>query len=131
MIEEGKSYKEIQLQTNLSVATIWRIKSNKIEVNSKICSILREKENDKLLYLRHRIYDSIDQETIEKASLLQRVTSGAILTEKEQLLAGKATQRVEFEDIGDKELEERLRKEEETLSKIEKGEIFEAEVVEE
>lgn len=38
---------------------------------------------------------SIDEEAIRKASLQQRVTSGAILLDKRELLAGRATHRVE------------------------------------
>jgi uncharacterized membrane protein len=52
---------------------------------------------DQLSTLRKRLIDSIDDETIAKASLAQRMVAYGIATDKELLIGGKPTQIISVE----------------------------------
>ncbi len=58
---------------------------------------LRTAEDSKITLALHKILDSVlsDDELLDKATLQQRVTSLAILTDKRELLAGRPTARYE------------------------------------
>ena len=108
MIEQGSTYDEIVEKTGVSKSTISWIKQGMTEVNQDLVARLKKSEVDKLTYGIHSILDNtITPDKIEKASLQQGVTSAAILIEKRELLAGRATVRVGA-DIPDQGLADRI-----------------------
>ncbi len=55
------------------------------------------------------ILNSISDENIRKATLVQKITSFGILTDKAMLLQGLPTARIEIQNIADSDLDSRIR----------------------
>ena len=110
LIEQGRSCAEIRARTGLAFGTIVKIRREEIKPNSQTVERLKRLEGDKLTLLSHRILDSVQYETIEDASLLQRATAVGIFLDKRELLEGKPTSRMEFSGFSDAELDSQIAK---------------------
>lgn len=108
-LDMGMSYDQVQVRTGLCTETIARIKKKELEIDSSIVETLKKIEGNKLTILTHQILDSIDDKSIKKASLLQRVVSSATLIDKRELLEGRSTSRVSF-DFSDPDLDAQIAK---------------------
>jgi len=112
-LDQGLTYREIRRKTGLAPATISAIKKGESRVLTSLAEALKKVEGEKLTLGIHAILDgTITPEKIEKASLQQGVTSAAILIDKRELLAGRATVRFGAE-VTDEELAAKI----ETLDK--------------
>ena len=108
LLDQGCTYREIQRLTGTSPPTIARIKRGELIPNRLMTDALQRAEESKLTGAIHAILDgSITAEKIEAASLQQGVTSAAILVDKRELLAGRATARV-GQELTDEAIEARL-----------------------
>ena len=95
MLEGGSSYKEVQLATGLGTTTIAKVKRGDYDLPLGVVKALRDCEEAKYTWMHHKLLDSIDDEVINRANLVQRVTAAGILFDKRELKAGRATQRIE------------------------------------
>ena len=103
-LDQGLTYREIRRKTGLAPATISATRKGESRVLTSLAEALKKVEEEKLTLGIHAIMDgTITPEKIEKASLQQGVTSAAILIDKRELLAGRATVRFGA-DLTDEEL---------------------------
>lgn len=94
LIKEGRSNREIMRLSGLCRESIARIKRGERKIASIWVEAIKKNESAKHTFLSNTILDSITTTDIEKASLLQKVTSSSILIDKRRLLDGESTQNV-------------------------------------
>lgn len=94
LLKQGKTIKETCLMTSLSNGTVQRIKKGEIKLSDQWVQAIKGHESNKHTFLSNLILDSINQNDLNKASLLQKVTSSSILIDKRRLLDGESTQNV-------------------------------------
>lgn len=126
LLELGRTWDEVRASTGLSTATISLIKKGEREVNEAWVRNIKEEESKKLTLLSHVMLDSIDSETINKASLRDRVVSFGVLHDKRQLLDGKATSRIAIGDEDPTEIDKDIERLETELQSWKDGKIINA-----
>lgn len=94
LLSEGKSISYVVNYTGLCKETVSRIKRGEIKLLNKWVDAIKTHETGKITFLSHSILDSVNQGDLDKASLLQKVTSASILIDKRRLLAGESTENV-------------------------------------
>lgn len=85
----------------------------------------------KLYDTADRSIDSITDEKLQRSTAVQAMTTAAIAIDKARLIEGKATARTEYVDASDKEIADEIGRLEGELAKWERGEIVNAEGIEE
>lgn len=99
LIDEGRTYSEIQLATGLCRETIARLKKGEIKVASHLVDIAKKHESQKLTTITHTILDAISASDLEKASLLQKTTAASQLIDKRRLIDGESTENVSVQSM--------------------------------
>ena len=94
MLKEGRRVKDVASLSGLCIQTVVRIKKGERKIASTWVDAIKKNESAKHTFLSNTILDSINQNDINKASLLQKVTSSSILIDKRRLLDGESTQNV-------------------------------------
>ncbi len=94
LLAEGKSISYICTYTGLCKETVSKIKKGEIKLLNKWADEIKLHETGKMTFLAHTIFDSVNQGDLDKASLLQKITSGSILIDKRRLLAGESTENI-------------------------------------
>jgi len=94
LLQEGRMVKDVVRLSGLCIETVTRIKKGERKVSQIWVDALKKNESAKHTFLSNTILDSISKSDIEKASLLQKVTSSSILIDKRRLLDGESTQNV-------------------------------------
>ena len=98
LLKQGKTIKQVCLYTSLSTQTVWKIKKGLIRLSDQWIKAIKDNEANKHTFLSNMILDSINPTDMEKASLLQKVTSSSILIDKRRLISGESTQNVSYLD---------------------------------
>jgi hypothetical protein len=124
LLDLGRTWDEVRASTGLSTATISLIKKGEKEVNEAWVRNIKEEESKKLTVLSHVILDSIDSETINKASLRDRVVSFGVLHDKRQLLDGKVTSRIGIENDAPSEIDNEIERLEREIEGWKEGKII-------
>lgn len=127
LLELGCQQKDVAEAVGLSLNTIKKCKQGKYVVPVEMVDALRNQEDMKLTMVAHRMVDSLidmDEKTLAKATLPQRMTAAAIAIDKRELLSGRPTHRYEVQ-MSDPDLDQRI----EDLRRIVDGEdvVLEAE----
>jgi len=121
LLDQGKTYNEINQITGCAPATISAIKKGHGDINYDMAEALKRSEVSRLTVGVAQILDgTLTDEKIASASLQQGVTSAAILIDKRELLSGKPTQIVDVRS--DPELDQKILSLEATLG--ESGEVY-------
>jgi hypothetical protein len=123
MLDRGASYSEVRAATGLAPSTIAKVKKGEKDIDQTIADVLKKEEGAKLTHLIHGTLDAISAEDVKKASLLQKVTSAAIMIEKRNLVEGKATQINGFASVNDDDINREIEELESKLSQWEEGKI--------
>jgi hypothetical protein len=135
LFERGRKWGEVIEATGLSNDVLSKVKKGTYDpgIPAAMLERMRAAEDGKLTLARGRIIDEIlESDVIEHASLMQLATAFGILTDKQELLAGRPTSRVDtLIHATDEEIEsERQRVLRELLERAEaRGEVVEGEVV--
>ena len=109
LLEKGESIATIEAITGLGSRAIQAIRNKESQVSDVLYETLKAVEAKKLHFLNHKIIDSIDQDTIDHASLAQRSIAYGTLFDKQRLLEGKPTNiNSEFTGKADEELEKEI-----------------------
>lgn len=96
LLAEGKSINYIATYTGLCKETVSRIKKGEIKLLNRWVDEIKTHETGKITFLSHSILDSVNQGDLDKASLLQKITSASILIDKRRLLQGESTENVNY-----------------------------------
>lgn len=94
MLKEGRKVKDVARLSGLCIQTVVRVKKGERKISSQWVDAIKKNESAKHTFLSNTILDSITKADIDKASLLQKVTSSSILIDKRRLLDGESTQNV-------------------------------------
>lgn len=94
LLSEGKSINYICTYTGLCKETVSKIKKGEIKLLNKWADEIKSHETGKMTFLSNSILDSVNQGDLNKASLLQKVTSASILIDKRRLLDGESTENI-------------------------------------
>lgn len=94
LLKQGKTLKVTALMTGLCINTVIKVRDGQIKLANEWVQAIKGTESAKHTFLSNTILDSITTTDIEKASLLQKVTSSSILIDKRRLLDGESTQNV-------------------------------------
>lgn len=94
LLDSGMQKQQIIKRTGLANDTIVDIQSGKIKPLPKIVEMVKHSLSSKLALLEQKILDSIDQEDLNKASLLQKTTAFAQLFDKRRLDSNLSTENV-------------------------------------
>lgn len=94
LLKQGKTITATATMTGLCRNTVMKVKNGEIKLANEWVSALKGHESAKHTFLSNLILDSINSRDLEKASLLQKVTSSSILIDKRRLLDGESTANV-------------------------------------
>lgn len=98
LLEQGFSLRKVSEETGLAQGTVQRVKRGEYDPGLPVALLdkMRASESGKLTLIRGRILDEIlESDVIENANLVQLATGFGILTDKQELLEGRPTARVD------------------------------------
>ena len=85
---------QVSKKTGISHQTVMRIKRDPNIIAPAELDIIKRSMTGNMMLVADRITNSIDDDTIQNASLLQRVTSAGILIDKSRLMSNESTANV-------------------------------------
>jgi hypothetical protein len=99
LLDDGHTIRSIAKDLRLSTGTVQAIKNGQIKPYASLVEQAKKALDAKLALKSNLILDSIDNEDISKASLLQKASSYGILFDKQRLNSGQSSQNVSIVDL--------------------------------
>lgn len=96
LLDNNKTVRYVVKYTGLSNEIVMQIKKGYLDSCNTFVEQIKKDESGKITYLANSILDSVNQTDLNKASLLQKITSASILIDKRRLLDGESTENVNY-----------------------------------
>ena len=126
LLEQGRTIGRVAKEMGVSRQVVKSVKAQPERWDRALVDAIKNKLAGKFYRIANRSIDAITDSKLQSASAAQLILVSATATDKARLIEGQATQRVAYESVADRELQDEIAKLEGELEAL-KGSAIEVE----